>query len=128
MQLGELEKLVLNYLWENGQADAKKVHDHFSQRRGGSLNTVQSTLDRLYKKNLLLREKHSHAFQYQPAMEKKAFLGQLIRSVTDDFSPEPNNLLAAFVSLSAQLNDDSLDTLEDLIKRSRQQKQGKDHE
>lgn len=122
MNLGELEKLVLNYLWSLGAADAKRVHDHFKSTRGGSLNTIQSTLDRLHKKKFLTREKQGHAFLYSPAMEKKAFIGALIKSATRDFSPDHDHLLSAFVSLSADLDEAHLDRLEALIKDSRQKK------
>ena len=47
MFLGELEKLVLQYLWETESADAKQVFAYFEKSRGGTLNTIQSTLDRL---------------------------------------------------------------------------------
>jgi predicted transcriptional regulator len=50
MNLGELEKLVLHYLWKHKNVDVKNVYSYFIQVRGGSLNTYQSTLDRLYKK------------------------------------------------------------------------------
>ena len=63
MNLGELEKLVLNYFWSVDIADAKEVHTYFERQRGGSLNTIQSTLDRLYKKGLLKRKKESHAYR-----------------------------------------------------------------
>ncbi len=122
MNLGELEKLVLNYLWEHGTADAKQVHDHFKRSRGGSLNTIQSTLDRLHKKGILTREKQGHAYQYRAALDKKAFIGDLIRKVTQDFSPDNDQLLAAFVSVSAGMDETHLDRLEQLIQDSRQRK------
>ena len=123
MHLGELEKLVLNYLWENGISDAKQVHEHFFKTRGGTLNTIQSTLDRLHKKNFLLRKKQGHAYLYQVAMEKKVFLGEVIRVATKDFSPDHEQLLSAFVNLSADLDEAHLDRLEELIKNSRALKQ-----
>ena len=61
MQLGELEKQVLQYLWNASEADAKQVHVVLGQSRGNSLNTIQSTLDRLFKKGLLSRTKQGHA-------------------------------------------------------------------
>jgi predicted transcriptional regulator len=122
VQLGELEKMVLNYLWELGSADAKQVHDHFKKLRGGSLNTIQSTLDRLHKKSILLREKQGHAYQYRVAKDKKAFIGDLIRKVTLDFSPDNDQLLAAFVSLSADMDESQLDRLEQLIHQHREDK------
>lgn len=117
MNLGELEKLILNYFWDVTQADAKQVHHYFVKQRGGSLNTIQSTLDRLYKKQLLKREKVGHAFLYSAACSRSAFIGQLIRSVTQDFvSPDEDNLLASFVSLSAELDDKQLRKLEATIR------------
>ena len=125
MHLGELEKLVLNYFWTHSVADVKQVHEHFSKTRGGSLNTIQSTLDRLYKKKYLTREKQSHAYLYRAAMEKKVFLGELILAATRDFSPDHEPLLSAFVELSADLDESHLDRLEELIKSSRAQKHRK---
>lgn len=122
VNLGELEKLVLNYLWEHGGADAKQVHDHFKKSRGGSLNTIQSTLDRLHKKGILAREKQGHAYRYSAAVDKKAFIGDLIRKVTQDFSADNDQLLAAFVSVSADMDEAHLDHLEQLIQDSRQRR------
>lgn len=122
VNLGELEKLVLNYLWLIGTADAKQVHEHFKTTRGGSLNTIQSTLDRLHKKKFLTREKLAHAFLYSPAMEKKTFIGALIKAATQDFSADHDHLLSAFVTLSADMDEAHLDRLEALIKDSRQKK------
>ena len=122
MKLGELEKLVLKYFWQHQAADAKQVHAHFEKQRGGSLNTIQSTLDRLYKKQLLSREKQGHAFVYRARLEQQEFIGRLIKDVTGDFAEDnQDNLLAAFVSLSAELNEEHLDRLEQLIQDRRQQ-------
>ena len=120
MNLGELEKLVLNYFWQVPTADVKQVYAHFEKSRGGTLNTIQSTLDRLFKKNLLKRDKIGHAFQYRAAKQRKDFIAGLIKDTTDDFtSPDEDTILAAFVSLSSELNEDQLDQLEQLIKNHR---------
>ena len=116
MLLGELEKQVLQYLWETDQADAKQVHAYFKKSRGGSLNTIQSTLDRLFRKGLLRREKQGHAFQYTAAVARQVFIGQLIKDITTDFSAaDENPLLAAFTSMSSEFNEVQLEELERLI-------------
>tara|TARA_R110002096_G_scaffold168798_12_gene340159 strand:+ start:33223 stop:33660 length:438 start_codon:yes stop_codon:yes gene_type:complete len=120
MNLGELEKLVLNYFWQTAVADAKQVYAHFEQTRGGTLNTIQSTLDRLYKKDLLRREKIGHAFQYRAAKQRKDFIAGLIKDTTNEFTkPNEDTIMAAFVSLSSELNEEQLDQLEQLIKNHR---------
>jgi len=116
MNLGELEKLVLKYFWQVEVADAKQVYAYFEKQRGGTLNTIQSTLDRLFKKGLLKRKKESHAFQYRAAKQRKAFIGELIQDVTQDFTlGDEDSLLTAFVSLSTEMNEAQLDKLEKLI-------------
>jgi predicted transcriptional regulator len=119
MQLGELEKLVLLYLWQHKSADVKAVYNHFVKIRGGSLNTYQSTLDRLYKKALLSRHKVINAFQYQPKVERSELIGQLIKSVTSDFVTDDNSLVAAFSSMSQDFNEEQLNKLESLIEAQR---------
>lgn len=117
MNLGELEKILLKYFWQVEVANAKQVHAYFEKQRGGSLNTIQSTLDRLYKKGLLKRKKQSHAYQYRAALQRSAFIGRLIKEVAVDFSfGDEYSLIAEFVSLSTELNEEQLDTLDKLIK------------
>lgn len=118
MLLGELEKLVLNYFWSVSQADAKQTHAIFSKQRGGTLNTIQSTLDRLYKKQLLNREKQGHAYVYSAACSRSEFIGKLVRSVTEDFiQPGEDSLLTAFASLSSELSEQQFADLEATIQK-----------
>ncbi|PHS22665.1 MAG: TrmB family transcriptional regulator [Methylophaga sp.] len=127
MNLGELEKLVLNYFWRVEIADTKQVYAYFEKQRGGSLNTIQSTLDRLFKKGLLKRHKEGHAFQYRAATQRKAFIGQLLKEVTEDFTlADEDSLLTAFVSLSTGLNQRQLDKMEKMIQDYRQKMIAKD--
>ncbi len=122
MNLGELEKSILQYLWQYQPADAKTVHAHFSDLRSSSLNTIQSALDRLYKKGLLIREKQGHAFQYQTLQSKQEFVGQLMNDVAADFiTAEPERLQAAFVSMTQGADEDALARLEKLIQQRRSQ-------
>lgn len=123
MNLGELEKAVLQYLWDNPDSDAKSVFAYFEKLRGGTLNTIQSTMDRLYKKGLLSREKAGHAFLYRPAKSRSEFLAVLINDVTKDFiKEEEKGLVAAFASVSSDISDQELDELALLIEMRRKQR------
>lgn len=120
MQLGDLEKQVLQHLWKVQSASAKDVHKDFATHRTGSLNTIQSTLDRLYKKELLSRDKQGHAFQYFPKLERQEFIAQLIKSISNEFSAnQEHSLLAAFSSFSTEFGATELDSLEEMINERR---------
>jgi predicted transcriptional regulator len=121
MFLGELEKQVLQYLWSLPEADAKQVHAALAIQRDSSLNTVQSALDRLYKKTLLAREKKGHAYLYRAKIDREHLIAKLIESVAGDFiGQDENSLVAAFSSVSSELDETQLDQLEQLIEQQRQ--------
>ena len=125
MQLGELEKQVLQYLLNASEADAKQVHVVLGQSRGNSLNTIQSTLDRLFKKGLLSRTKQGHAYCYRAKVDREALIATLITNVTSDFVEDgEHSLIAAFSSASANLDDAQLDKLEQLIEQQRKLRKG----
>lgn len=122
MQLGELETQVLKHLWQHSPASAKDVYGVFAKSRGGTLNTIQSTLDRLFKKSLLSREKSGHAWLYSPSMARRQLITKIITEVTENFvAKEENGLMTAFASMSEELDSQQLDKLEQLIKQRRAQ-------
>ena len=118
--LGELEMAVLEYLWSNGEFDAKGVHAALGNVRGISHNTIQSTLERLFKKKLLARKKISHAYVYHTAVSRDELMGRMINDVVNTISKDnKDGMLAAFVDIAAGTDDAHLDRLEQLINKYR---------
>jgi len=118
--LGELEIAVLEYLWSNGELDTKSVHAVLGKARGISHNTIQSTLERLFKKKLLTRMKVSYAYVYQTAVARDELMGQMINDVVNTISKDnTDGMLAAFVDIAARTDDAHLDKLEQLINEYR---------
>lgn len=118
--LGDLERAVLEYLWTHGAADVKAVHRAVGARRDITLNTVQSTMERLYRKELLSREKVSHAFVYATAVTREALGAALVRDVVRDvLGSDPEPMLSTFVDLTARSGDDALARLEELVAERR---------
>jgi predicted transcriptional regulator len=112
MFLGELEKQVLQYLWTSPGVDVKRVHAELSKKRDSSLNTVQSALERLFKKGLLRREKQGHAYLYFAQIERGDLIAKLIDSVASDFvSKGESSMVAAFSSVSSEMDEAQLDQL-----------------
>ncbi|MFA9460282.1 BlaI/MecI/CopY family transcriptional regulator [Thiohalorhabdus sp. Cl-TMA] len=123
LRLGELEVAVLEDLWARGADHAKAVHGRLGGQRGISLNTIQSTLERLYRKDLLHRSKEGHAYIYRPALEREELLARLIEGATAPVAGEEgaDTLLTAFVDFAAEKDEAALDRLEALIARKRAQ-------
>jgi len=118
--LGELELAVLEQLWRGGALDVKTMHRRVGTSRGIGLNTIQSTLERLFRKQLVSREKISHAFIYAPSVRREELMERLIEEVVETFSDgstEP--MLTAFVDLAARVDAENLSRLEQLIAERR---------
>lgn len=118
--LGDLEVAVLEDIWRCGSSDAKTVHSRVGQSRAISLNTVQSTLERLFRKGILRREKVSHAYEYSARLSRQELIGKLVESTVRRVAgSQPDALLSAFVDLAARADDRQLRRLQELIARRR---------
>ncbi len=116
--IGELEQAVLNYLWKHQEGSVKLVHSAIGKKRKISSNTIQSTLERLQKKGLLSREKVSYAYVYRPAVERNELIGQWLNEMIDSFSAGKSEIMiSAFADLSKSIDSESLEKLEELIKK-----------
>jgi predicted transcriptional regulator len=119
-RLGELEQRVLEHLWRAGESDVIEVHAAVGKRRGISVNTVGSALERLYKKRLASRVKVSHAYRYSATLDRDAFRARSLAEAAGGVrSLATEGLLAAFVDLVADVDGAALDRLEDLIAEKR---------
>lgn len=116
LTLGELELALLDHLWEVGPRDVKAAHQAVGAPKGITLNTVQSALKRLNEKELLTREKVSHAYLYAPAIDRAELHRRLLGQVVDSLmGGQPEAMVSAFVDLAEQAGPEQLDRLEQLI-------------
>ncbi len=118
--LGDLEVAVLEHIWGVGSSDVKQAHAAIGRDRKISLNTVQSALERLFRKNLLQRKKVSHAFIYSAAVTRDELMASLIDDVVRSVSNgSSDSMLAAFVDIAERADQDNLLRLEKLIAERR---------
>jgi predicted transcriptional regulator len=123
LKLGDLEVATLEAIWSRGETDARALHHQIGEARGISLSTVQSTLERLHRKGLLLRGKVSHAYVYSPAETREAVMARLVDEAIGRFRAKSNDgLLAAFAGITATASAETLEALEQLVRDARQAK------
>jgi len=116
MEVGPLEQRLLDLLWK--QPGAVSVREVQAALDGElAYTTVMTTLDRLYKKGLLARQRDGRAFRYFARTSREAFaagllrrsLGRLLRG-----SPEP--LLASLVDAVGEHDRELLPELQRLVR------------
>lgn len=119
-RLGDLETAVLEHLWAAGPSDVKAVHRSIGAPRHITLNTVQSAMERLFRKGLLAREKVSHAYVYSPRHSREELGARVVQDVVARLlRGEAAPVLEAFVDLAARTDEGNLDRLELLIAQRR---------
>jgi predicted transcriptional regulator len=123
VRLGEREREVLEVLWSEGSATVQQV----TERLKASLayTTVMTTLDRLFKKGLLLREKRDRAFLYRPALTPDALehnrAGAMVRRFFSDSQVNQDVLLSCLVDAVQSYDAELLSRLEEKVRLAKQQ-------
>jgi predicted transcriptional regulator len=124
-RLGELEIEVLESLWRRDSLTAAEGHAILGKRRGISLNTVQSTLERLYRKDILSRAKEQRAYRYSPKVLREDLLASLFADLAERLGGHgPAATLAAFIDAAERLDASALSELERMIEQRKTQQQG----
>lgn len=114
--LGDFELATLEYLWTHESGNAKAIHAVVGKQRGNSLNTVQSTLDRLFKKGLLGRNKVGHSYQYHCLYTRSEVLARKIGELATELAGgELDSVFAAFIEFTSRLDASRMEELESLI-------------
>lgn len=112
--LGELELAVMEVLWRRSPGTVKDVGQALVNR-DLAYTTIMTTMDRLFKKGLLRREKQSHAFVYAPTMTRGEYDRRLVAGVLSGLpTASQDALLSGFLDFAAA-DDSVLDSLERLI-------------
>ena len=88
-RLGDLERVVMEHLWESAEAHAdgvtvREVHARFEGEEEIAYTTVMTVLDRLAKKGLVTRVRDGRAWRYLPADTREALTAQTMRRTLDD--------------------------------------------
>lgn len=121
-QLGPLEQRLLEALWQRQTATVRELVD--VECRDLAYTTVMTTLDRLFKKNLLSREAEGRAFRYAPRYSREEMhrevAGEAFRQLLDA-SPAKSLPLSYLVEILTERDAHLLDDLRDLVEAKRRE-------
>jgi predicted transcriptional regulator len=123
LALGKLERQVLDEVWRCGEVSVREVFLSFEEKI--AYTTLMTTLDRLYKKQLLERRKDGRAFLYAPAVSPEEFEHGIRQDVIDGLlgrgaeAVEP--VLACIVDTVSEHDRELLDELDRLVKEKKRQ-------
>jgi len=118
--LGPLETRLLELLWaQRRPATVRHIRRALPEL---AYTTIMTTLDRLYRKGLLLRDKDGRAFAYAPRYTRAELLGELISWHVADLlgaAEEGTVLLSTLVRAVGRTDAALLDELDALVQAER---------
>ncbi len=121
-RLGPLEQRLLEALWKRDNATVRELIEGTCADL--AYTTVMTTLDRLFKKNLLTREAEGRAFRYEARFTReelhRAVAGEAFRQLLDA-SPASSLPLSYLVEIVTERDAQLLDDLRQLVEAKRRQ-------
>jgi predicted transcriptional regulator len=111
---------LLELLW--ARARAATVRDTQRACPGLAYTTIMTTLDRLYRKGLLTRERDGRAFLYEPRCTRDELLSELVSGHVTELlgaSRESRVILSTLVRAVRETDAALLDQLEALVQAER---------
>ena len=126
-QLGPLEQRVLEALWARGSSTVRELLEYGHQDL--AYTTLITTLDRLFKKNLLTRVSEGRAFRYSTRFSREELhqeaAGRAFRQFLDA-SPAPSLPLSYLVEILTERDAQLLDDLRQVVESKRRELRNKE--
>jgi predicted transcriptional regulator len=122
--IGKRERQVLEETWRLGQeVRVRDVFRAFEERI--AYTTLMSTMDRLFRKNLLARRSDGRAYLYSPRVSREEFEREIREDVVDGLlghgADEVEPVLAFIVDTITQHDRELLDELERLVQEKKRE-------
>src|SRR5690606_30339925 len=110
-RLGDLERAVMDVLWNAGQpATVREVVTALADR-GLAYTTVMTVLDRLTRKELVRRQPAGRAWRYSPVRTRDAYVAELMLEALDLTGDRD----AALVHFAQSVSGPDADVLRDAL-------------
>ena len=95
---GELEAAVMDRVWDHDPytVTVREVFEEMAQQRRIAYTTVMSTMDNLYRKRWLKRQRDGKAYLYQASMSREERSARLMKAAFDA-GGDTDAVLAFFV-------------------------------
>jgi predicted transcriptional regulator len=123
--LGELEALVMKKIWEKERDGAlvSALLEELKPESEIALTTLLTTLDRLFKKGILQREKEGKAYRYRAKISQQELEDRIVNGALNNLISRFPRAVATYLA-EAQIDDPQLDKLservEELKRRNRE--------
>ena len=119
---GDLQAQIMPALWRLGEGTVEQVRAALPPRYRSAYTTVQTVLNRLAERGLLVREQRGNAIVYRPRISESQYLSQAIDRTLAGASAQARQ--AVLAELVGRLGRGELEELRRLAKRVQTRRAG----
>ena len=120
--LGQLQRAVIEVVWELGEANVHQVREQLSRDRKPAYTTVLSSLQKLEKAGWVSHRAEGKSYIYLPTRSREeAGARSLNRFVNHVFNGDPL-LMFQHLIRESQLSDEDLEELRSMIDAARKER------
>lgn len=83
--IGEVEQMVMDYVWSHGPATAEACREALAPRRPMKESTIRTVLRRLEQKGYVTHETSGRTFIYRAAEARQNVAVRAVKSIIDRF-------------------------------------------
>lgn len=106
--LGAREIAVLKIMWREGELSAQQLLLQMQDSQI-TLSTMQSTLERLYRKKLVSRYKEGRSYQYKATTSQSVIISSLLKDIATQISDgDMEPMVSGFMTFMDQETENSL--------------------
>ncbi len=114
--LGEIERLVMDVLWDRAEVTGREVLEEIQKERLLAFTTILTVMDRLLKKGLIRRKKRGGVFVYAPSISRDEFVKQVSEEVLEGILDiSASSAASSFVDILYKTSPEEMDRLSRLI-------------
>ena len=113
--LGDLELEILRYIIEHAPISVGQVTEGFAGPRGLSRSTVNTSMERLFKKGYLSRTLEGDVFRYTAAVPSEEVLGGLVEHFVEKTLAGSLRPFVAYFARKQSLSEAEVAQLRELV-------------
>lgn len=114
-ELNRTDFEIMKVLWKRGPVSAREAHDALANHFDWAYSTTRTTLERMVKKELVVKESFHGLFLYRAAVSRVAVMAARVKEFAESvLELEPAPVVSLFTQGKA-LSADEIRQLEDLL-------------
>ena len=115
-ELSKPEYDVLRILWKHQELSVREVHNLLAAETAWAYTTTKTVMDRMVKKQLLVRENMHGVFVYQPLVTRPRGLARLVHYFAGRVLETDHKTVVSMFAGSDAISDSELKELKALLK------------